>query len=332
MAYISPLPSQLASPSSDLPVTLISLDDWALVTLSGEDKSKYLQGQLSCDMNALQPEHHQMAAHCEAKGKMWSAVRLFHYGDDLAYIQRASLCDNQLTEIKKYAVFSKITFQRQNTALLLGVAGRNARAALASLFPSLPDAETTVVQHGQTCILHLSLPTERFLLVTVQDEANRIYSALLGKAALNDSRQWLALDIEAGIPVIDAATSGQLIPQATNLQALDAISFTKGCYSGQEMFARAKYRGANKRAMYWLAGKALSLPAAGDELELQLGENWRRTNSVLAAVQLTENTIWVQAVLNNDLEADTVLRVRDDATSRLTIQKLPYSLDDSSKD
>ncbi|WP_159565904.1 tRNA-modifying protein YgfZ [Budvicia diplopodorum] len=328
MAYKSPLPSQLASPSSDLPVTLISLDDWALVTLSGEDNRKYLQGQLSCDVNTLQPERHQMAAHCEAKGKMWSALRLFQWGDNLAYIQRASLCDSQLSEIKKYAVFSKVNIERKNDALLLGVAGRGARAALAPLFPSLPDANTTTVQHGETCLLHIALPTERFLIVTVQDEANRIYTSLLGKAALNDSRQWLALDIEAGIPVIDAATSGQLIPQAANLQALDAISFTKGCYAGQEMIARAKYRGANRRAMYWLSGKALHLPAAGEELELQLGENWRRTGTVLASVQLTENTIWVEAILNNDLEADSVLRVRDDATSSLRIQPLPYTLDE----
>lgn len=331
MAYKSPLPSQLASPSSDLPVTLISLDEWALIALSGEDNRKYLQGQLSCDVNGLQQERHQMAAHCEAKGKMWSAIRLFQYGNDLAYIQRASLCDSQLSEIKKYAVFSKVNIERKADALLLGVAGRDARATLTPLFPSLPNADTTVVQHGETCILHIASPSERFLIVTVQDEANRIYSNLLGKAALNDSRQWLALDIEAGIPVIDAPTSGQLIPQATNLQALDAISFTKGCYSGQEMIARAKYRGANKRAMYWLVGKALNLPAAGDELELQLGDNWRRTGTVLAAVQLTENTIWVQAVLNNDLEADSVLRVRDDATSTLAIHPLPYSLSEESK-
>lgn len=331
MTYKSPLPSQLACPSSDLSLTLISLEDWALVTLSGEDNRKYLQGQLSNDVFALQPDQHQLAAHCDAKGKMWSAIRLFQYGDALAYLQRSSLCDNQLTELKKYAVFSKVTIERKNDAVLLGVAGSNARTMLSSLYATLPDATTPVVQHGDTCILHFSLPTERFLFVTNQDEANSLYGYLLGKAALNDSRQWLALDIEAGIPVIDSATSDEFIPQATNIQALDGISFTKGCYSGQEMIARAKYRGANKRAMYWLSGKALSLPNTGDDLELQLGENWRRTGTVLASVKLTDNTIWVQAVLNNDLESDAVLRVKDDVTSQLTIQPLPYSLEETDK-
>ncbi len=93
------------------------------------------------------------------------------------------------------------------------------------------------------------------------------------------------------------------------MQALDAISFKKGCYTGQEMVARAKYRGANKRALYWLSGQVSHLPAANDSLELQMGERWRRTGTVLAAVQLDDGVTWVQVVMNNDLEPDSVLRV-----------------------
>ena len=70
------------------------------------------------------------------------------------------------------------------------------------------------------------------------------------------------------------------------------------------------------------------MPAAGEDLEWQLGENWRRTGSVLAAVALSDGTVWVQAVMNNDLAADSVLRVRDDEQSVLSIQPLPYSLEE----
>ncbi|MCV5397138.1 tRNA-modifying protein YgfZ, partial [Escherichia coli] len=100
-------------------------------------------------------------------------------------------------------------------------------------------------------------------------------------------------------PVIDAANSGQFIPQATNLQALGGISFKKGCYTGQEMVARAKFRGANKRALWLLAGSASRLPEAGEDLELKMGENWRRTGTVLAAVKLEDGQVVVQVVMNN---------------------------------
>jgi folate-binding protein YgfZ len=312
--------------SSRLPLTLVSLEDWALVSVQGADSTSYLQGQVTLDVAALSAEKHLPCAHCDAKGKMWSNLRLFHRGEGYAYIERRSLRDTQIAELKKYAVFSKVTIAADENAVLLGVAGFQARAALTNRFTALPDAQSPVVQDGDSTLLWFATPAERFLLVTTAEKASELKQALAGEAQLNDSKQWLALDIEAGVPVLDDKTSAQLIPQATNLQALDAISFKKGCYTGQEMVARAKFRGANKRALYWLAGKAGRVPDAGDALELKMGENWRRTGTILAAVQLESSEVWVQAVLNNDLEADSVLRVQGDEGGQLAIQPLPYSL------
>ncbi|AHG19325.1 global regulator [Chania multitudinisentens RB-25] len=326
MAFNIPFPSRQPSASSHLPLTLISLEDWALVTINGPDTVKYLQGQVTADIDQLAAAQHVLCGHCDAKGKMWSNLRLFHYGEGLAYLERRSVQSSQLAEIKKYAVFSKVTIAAQDDAVLLGVAGSQARTALATIFATLPDAEHQVVQDGATTLLHFALPAERFLLITTAEAAEHLVSRLNGQAELNDSRQWLALEIEAGYPVIDAANSAQLVPQATNLQALAGISFSKGCYTGQEMVARAKFRGANKRALYWLEGKADRVPQAGEDLELQLGENWRRTGTILAASALNDGTLWVQAVLNNDLDANSVLRVREDAGSQLAIKALPYSL------
>ncbi|MDU3888782.1 MAG: tRNA-modifying protein YgfZ, partial [Serratia liquefaciens] len=320
MAYKIPFPPRQPSASSHLPLTLISLEDWALVTLNGPDTVKYLQGQVTADIEALAADQHVLCGHCDAKGKMWSNLRLFHRGEGFAYLERRSVLDSQLAEIKKYAVFSKLTIAADNEAVLLGVAGFQARAALTGIFNSLPDAEHPVVQDGETTLLHFTLPAERFLLVTTAAVAEQLVARLHEQAELNDSQQWLTLDIEAGYPVIDAANSGQLIPQATNLQALEGISFSKGCYTGQEMVARAKFRGANKRALYWLEGKAGRVPQPAEDLELQLGENWRRTGTVLSAAKLADGTLWVQVVLNNDLEADSKLRVRDDAASELAIK------------
>jgi tRNA-modifying protein YgfZ len=326
MTYNTPFAAQPPVASAGLPLTLISLDDWALVTLTGADRVKYLQGQVTADIDALSADQHVLCAHCDAKGKMWSNLRLFYRGEGLAFIERRSLLDNQLSELKKYAVFSKVAIATQPDAILLGIAGTQAKTALAELFAELPSVGHPVVQQGNSTLLHFSLPAERFLLVTNAEQAQQLVEKLADRAQFNNSKQWLALDIEAGFPIIDTDSSAQFIPQATNIQALNGISFSKGCYSGQEMVARAKYRGANKRALYWLTGNANRVPAAGEDLEWQLGENWRRTGSVLAATALNDGTVWIQAVLNNDLAANSVLRVRDDVESVLTIQPLPYSL------
>lgn len=326
MAF-TPFPPRQPSSCARLPLTLMTLDDWALATITGADGEKYLQGQITADISQLTNEQHLLAAHCDAKGKMWSNLRVFRRNEGFAWIERRSLRDAQLTELKKYAVFSKVTIAADDELVLMGVAGFQARAALAPLFSELPNADKQVVSEGSTSLLWFEHPAERFLLVTDETTATRVTEALRGEAQLNNSQQWLALNIEAGLPVIDSANSAQFIPQATNLQALGGISFKKGCYTGQEMVARAKFRGANKRALWSLAGKASRVPEAGEDLELKMGENWRRTGTVLAAVQLDDGRLLVQAVMNNDMEPDSVFRVRDDAGS-LSIEPLPYSLEE----
>ncbi len=328
MALLPFAPQQPVA-AAKLPLTLISLEDWALSTISGPDSEKYLQGQVTADVAVISESQHLLVAHCDAKGKMWSNLRLFRQGDGFAWIERRSLRDEQLVALKKYAVFSKVTIAADEESVLLGVAGFQVRAALANLFPALPDESTQVVRSGATTLLWFGLPEERFLVITDMAGAESLVSALKESAQLNGSAQWLSLNIEAGLPVIDAVNSVQFIPQATNIQALGGISFKKGCYTGQEMVARAKFRGANKRAMWFLRGTAARVPEAGEDLEMQMGENWRRTGTVLAATQLDEGSVLVQVVMNNDMEAESVFRVKDDATGTLHIVPLPYSLVES---
>lgn len=328
MAYYNiPFPHRQPSASAHLNLTLISLEDWVMVTIDGLDTVKYLQGQVTTDIAALTSDKHVMCGHCDANGKMWSNLRLFRIeGRGFAYLERRSVLESQLMAIKKYAVFSKVTIAIDNKAVLLGIVGPQARIALASIFAVLPHDKQQVVQEGDTTLLQLNAPVERFLLVTTDFVAEQLLSTLHGYVELNDSQQWLALDIESGYPIIDRANSLQMTPQATNLQAFHGISFNKGCYVGQEIVARAYFRGANKRALYWLEGSARRIPLVAEDLELQLGNQWRRTGRVLAAIILDDGTLWIQAVMNKNLDTSSKLRVRADISSQLRIKQLPYIL------
>lgn len=99
MAF-TPFPPRQPSSSARLPLTLMTLDDWALATITGQDAEKYLQGQVTADVSALTDDLHLLAAHCDAKGKMWSNLRVFRRDGGFAWIERRSLRDAQLTELK----------------------------------------------------------------------------------------------------------------------------------------------------------------------------------------------------------------------------------------
>ena len=128
--------------SSHLPLTIMLLNDWQLVNVTGPDAGKYLQGQLTVDVAALTEQEHTLCGHCDAKGKMWSDLRLFHRAEGFSYLLRRSVAENQIVELKKYAVFSKLTIAADTDAVVLGVAGFKAASALAPLFSQLPDSTT----------------------------------------------------------------------------------------------------------------------------------------------------------------------------------------------
>ncbi|MXP67736.1 tRNA-modifying protein YgfZ [Pantoea sp. Aalb] len=323
---IFPICNKSILDSSCLPLTLISLDEWVLVSVYGEDSTSYLQRQLTLNMNNINKKKHYLAAHCNSQGKMWSSLRLFYHNKGYTYIVRRTVHEKQTTELKKYIVCSKVKIIIDRDSILLGLAGFDARIALSSLFNTLPDKINSVVECNDSTLLWFPYPTERFLIITTLIQAQKLKEKLDNKIQFSNSNQWVALDIEAGIPIIDNVTSSKLIPQAANLQFLNAISFKKGCYIGQETVARTQFRGMNKRALYWLAGKANKIPNASSSIKLKIGDKWITTGIVLSSVQLNNNIIWVQVVMNKDINLNSILGIEGDQNSELTIQKLPYSL------
>ncbi|WP_225639433.1 tRNA-modifying protein YgfZ [Candidatus Profftia sp. (ex Adelges kitamiensis)] len=313
--------------SEDLPPTIMLLNDLQVINVIGPDARKYLQGQLTVDIMALTKQEHILCGHCNAKGKILCDLRLFYQSRYLSYIIRRSVANNQITELKKYAVFSNLTITTNHQVVILGVAGLNAANILIDLFfPQLPNIIVPVITQKETTIIYLAKPKDRYLLIMSIPIADKFLSVLKGHVILNDNKQWIELEIEAGHPIINHANSGKLIPQAINLQALGGICFHKGCYIGQEMIARAQYRGSNHRSLYWLKGTANHFPQENDYLEVKLGEKWHRTGNILASIRMEDGSISIQAILNKNLEDNSIIRVCNDQNSILNIQKLPYLL------
>ncbi|MDD1782907.1 tRNA-modifying protein YgfZ [Enterovibrio sp. ZSDZ35] len=312
-----PLSSDSALPA----LSVMALDNLALITAVGADTISYLQGQLTCDLVSLDKTQSTLAAHCDAKGKVWSAIRLFHHNDGIAYVQPASIAEKQLTEIKKYAVFSKVAFALSDQ-VLIGVAGEKADNAVQSRF--IGEGDVRVTQTGAA----VKIEANRWLLAINAEEADTIIAELGDRCVLSDSSLWELYELRAAIPAVDLVNTNEFIPQSLNLQALDGISFKKGCYTGQETVARAKYRGINKRAAYLLEGEASDAPKAGDVFDRSVGENWRTGGTVLSGYRFDDGKALALVVLPNNLDDDSQFRLPD---TDLLWHKLalPYSLEEA---
>ena len=274
---------------------IINLTQYRIIEASGSDAEKYLQGQLTCDVSKLEIGQSTITAHCDPKGKVSSIFRLIRLSAEQFYLLiRVDLLPEALEQLKKYAVFSKITFSYVD-AQVVGIIGEDANIS-AQIQLKLDD---------------------RHLLINPQSAVD--FNA--------DFTIWDLADIQSGYPILTNKMQHEFIPQALNLQCLEqAISFHKGCYIGQETVARAKYRGANKRAMYVLKAQIDGTAEIGAELEMQLENGWRKTGVIVNAVNVN-GELWLQAVMNNQLEDNVKFRLPENGTA-LEIFPLPYSLED----
>lgn len=316
-----PLTSTQALPD----LVLCHLASWSAITITGDDKKPYLQGQITSDVVSLEADQSTLGAHCDAKGKMLSTFRLFHHNDGYAMFQRASAIEKELVEIKKYAIFSKVVIE-QSADVFLGLMGSQATSFIAQLSGQSIDQDNlqVIALESGTAV---PISANRWLLMLSKQSAEQLIEKN-SDLILSDERLWDHADVMDALPRIDQHEQLEHIPQAMNLQALDGISFQKGCYTGQETVARAKYRGINKRALFCLQGELHSELGDNLKLERQVGENWRGAGQLNNYYQFSDGKLIALAVLPNNLEPDTVFRLEAFPEAQLSFAELPYSLEE----
>lgn len=298
------------------------LTDKGIIQLSGEERIKYLQGQVTADINRLTTEDVLLACHCDFKGKVWSVFYSFAWQDTILLVTHNSVLDKSLAELKKYGVFAKVEItDASNDWILTGGQGTDFESSISELFGKLPTGDKKSISNGNGIVTSFLSPSQRYLVLQPID-ANKKLS--IKNSSQNDL--WEIDDIQAGIGDIRAATVNEYIPQMLNLQILDAINFEKGCYMGQEVVARTKYLGRNKRAGFILKTNDIAQDLTGEQLEYQIGENWRPGGKVLRSAADNGET-WAFAVLANDTLEGAAFRVKSQPDIIFTSQPLPYNLE-----
>ncbi|XBC43710.1 MAG: tRNA-modifying protein YgfZ [Buchnera aphidicola (Floraphis choui)] len=301
-------------------IILMTLNDWTLTKIIGSDSKKYLQNQITIDMNKLSKKKHKLCAHCNVNGRVWSNLRIFQYEiNSYMYLQRKSVSYHQINELKKYSIFSNISIFHDTEMYLLGITGTMARTKLQKYFDILPNKNLTICYKNNVILLWFNFPCERFILITKKN--NAILKKILSSVkTIHDSNLWLALDISSKFPIIEKEMSGKFFPQSLNLENLDALDFKKGCYYGQEMITKIRFRKLNQYNLHWLIEKSDRITRIGEIIESKIQEKWNRVGYILSFVRVNKNTIWIQAVLKINVKINDKIRIENDINSKLYMQ------------
>jgi tRNA-modifying protein YgfZ len=280
---------------------ICSLEDFGTLRFRGPDAHKFLQGQLSNDLARLAPGSIVRAGLHNAQGRtlalLWLAARA---SDDILALLPRELAEPVATQLRRYLLRAKLTVSDES--------------AETRLYGLLKQAD---------------LPRGPELWVL--DASRALWIQGLGEAApLGQSMtraQWRALDIAAGWPQVYAATSAQFVAQMLNLDCVDAVSFTKGCYTGQEVIARAHYRGRVKRRMQRFETLAPQQLAPGDAGRFEDGRAFRIVEAVQRADGCSE-FLAVAPLPGATRETEESISAADAPGLRARALPLPYALPD----
>lgn len=292
-----------------------------VLAVRGADAAKFLQGQLTCNLNYLSDTQASLGARCTQKGRMQSSFRILLQGDGVLLAMATELLEPQLADLKKYAVFSKSKLTDESAAWArFGLA--NADHALASLGLELPAATDSVARSEQLIAIRVS--PGRTELWAPAEQAEAVRSQLAAQLQTADLNEWLLGQVRAGIGQVMPQTRELFIPQMLNLQAVGGVSFKKGCYTGQEIVARMQYLGKLKRRLYRLSLNAAELPEPGTPLFSP------SHNSSIGEVVITakaDQMVELLAVLQAEAAESGDVHLGTLEGPALQLLDLPYQLD-----
>jgi tRNA-modifying protein YgfZ len=290
--------------------TLTPLIHLGLIVLDGPDAKSFLQGQVTCDVQQLSPQQSIPGARCNPKGRALTSFLLHELNEQqLLMIMDHSLVELTIQELSKYAAFFKVELNDASEQYsLMGLSGELSAS------------------HEQTiaAISNYQLGDGRRLLIASSDQAQNLWLQLSQDLTPVGTEFWVLQDIRAGLGTLQTETSGMFIPQMLNLQAIDGISFKKGCYTGQEVVARMKYLGKLKRRMYRVTMNSSELPAPGTACHLP--EQKQSIGNVVIAAKANEYSQELLLVLTEAAAQSETLIIGQNNHQTIIQQPLPYEI------
>ncbi len=306
--------------------SISALSHLGLIRISGEDAAGFLQNQFTNDIREISDSSSQLSAWCSPKGRVLACFRLFMMAGCYYMLLPHTLFSPTRERLGRYVLMSKVTLEEStNKFASMGLAGPQAEELLHKLFTAIPAGVNEVVHQVGCTLLRVPGPSPRFVIIGEPARLIPLWLTLSTRALPTGSNSWRLLDIQAGVPSIYPKTVEAFVPQMLNLQAVGGLSFTKGCYPGQEVVARMQYLGKLKRRMYRAAVNTDTSPMPGDTLYIT--DSGRSTGKIVDAQPAAQGGYELLAVIEIDsVETRQKICLENSNEAVLAFTELPYTV------
>ncbi|TGD74653.1 folate-binding protein [Mangrovimicrobium sediminis] len=295
-----------------------------LLHIAGPDTLTFLQGQTTCDTRKLSATQALPGAYCTAQGRMVCDFLLVQLdAEHVALRMRRDILDTAAATLGKFIVFSKAKIDiARDDWRAFGCWGEDAPGVLSDVVGSEPGSEDYAAASAPG-IVAVRAPGAEIAFEVFIDTQNHaeLVATLRERLQAGDESQWRALQMRAGVARVEAATSGEFIPQLFNYDLTGHVSFNKGCYTGQEIVARLHYRGKPKQRAYLAEVATGETPAPGSKLYTDgLGAS---TGEIVNSVQVDGKALCLAVATGPGVAGGLLL---GEGGPAMTLLQLPYAL------
>lgn len=324
-SYGNPERERRIPPQGDI---ICDLSHIGLIRVQGDDAAEFLQNQLTNDISLVTENKAQLSAWCNPKGRVIVTFLINQYAGAYYLSLSADLVEPVLKKLRMYVLRSKVELEDVTGKVVhFGTAGSHLEEDWDHCCDGeLPQEDYDVATvMGDISMVKLPGGVARYKVFGPVDSSIRLWNKLNVRAAPVSGGSWEYLNIAAGLPMVTAASSEAWIPQMLNLQLIGGVSFKKGCFPGQEVVARLKYLGKNKRRVYRLHFATDQAPAVG-ELVVTNGADGE-VGKILNAVRNPEGKVEALAVLRIDLASQPLFLGAVDGPAGKVLE-LPFAVDE----
>ncbi len=302
--------------------TVAPLNDYCLLSISGPDAQKFLQGQCTCDFQNIGKDTFLTGAHCNPKGRMISSFVAAPFGTDSIVLRlHESIAETATNALQKYAVFSKIELRLMNEYVGFALLNIETLDSFNTPLTAAPSGQTSYKNETLT----LQHAPDTMEIWSTQENTPTLLSPFKGLSIQSNSNLWRLKNIQNGIGEIQLPLSEKLLPQEMNYQDIGAISFKKGCYTGQEIIARLHYKGQLKKQMVRGCIKS------DQEIEVNHviysdKKDEKPNGTILNVAYSGDNTYEFLALCDDKIINDNCCYIENNSTTKIRWLTLPYAI------
>ena len=292
-----------------------------VVSFTGPDAVTFINGQFTTNCLDITPAHSQFSAWCDPKGRVLFLFTLYRDTKCIYALLPKTQISEFMARLQRYVLRADVQLENLTDSISVFGITRNIKTAqvdTTGLIRPWAQAQSS----DRTASMRYGPGAARFVIVGPDTSAVARWAKLQMPAV--GEEVWIALDIFGGLPRLDERTSGQFLPQNLNLDALDGLSFSKGCYPGQEIIARLKYRTKVRKRLFTTMSEAACDPVPGSRILTPGGEH--TVGQVLCGQRLDPARSVISAVIEIDA-AGGKLTIEDADDTALRLIDLPYAVD-----